>query len=167
MTMPRQQGEPPFEIDEQLYRRLYQGWVGPGGRVRDAAIDLQGTSVDRSLFAGEASQWLALTDADVVALGAITFGELPSEFNAPRATSYETVVVYKPEHGNKAHSEIQFWRVGESEPSKPSSNPIKAQIREQLVARFRVLPRVDTPVIDSSPRVEAASRPEPDANDAG
>jgi hypothetical protein len=139
--MPRQQGNPPFEAEEQLYRHLYEKWIDAGGRVRDAAIDLQGTSVDRGLFAGEPSDRLARGDADVVAVGAIAFGDIPSQFDAPPAKPYESVVVYKPENGNDAHSEIQFWRAGESEPSKPQSKPIKAQIREQLAARMRVVCR--------------------------
>lgn len=139
--MPRQQGDPPFGAEEQLYRYLYEKWIDAGGRVRDAAIDLHGTSVYRDLFAGKPSDCLARGDADVVAVGAITFGDIPDRFDAPPAKPYETVVVYKPEHGNEAHSEIQFWRLGDSEPSKPQSNPIKAQIREQLTARMRAVCR--------------------------
>lgn len=149
--MPRQQVKPPFppfEADEQLYRHLYEKWIDAGGRVRDAAIDLQATSVDRSLIAGEPSDSLARADADYVAAATIAFADIPSRFEAPPEnpkakppTPYDSVVVHKPENGNDAHSEIQFWRVGDSEASKPQSKPIKAQIREQLAARLRVVCR--------------------------
>jgi len=141
--MPRQLGDPPFADEEKLYRRLNADWIDSHGRVRDAAIDLLGTSVDRGLFGGP-QECLARAGADIVAVGAIAFGDIPSRFDAPPAASYESVVVYEPEHGNDAHSEIQFWRAGDSGPTKPKSNPMKAQIREQLAARLVVHRREDS-----------------------
>jgi hypothetical protein len=95
--MPRQQGEPAFAAEEQLYRRLLEDWIDANGRVRAAAIDLQGTSVDRGLFIGEPSDCLAGAAAHFVAVGAITFCDIPDQFNAPPAKPYESVVVYDPE----------------------------------------------------------------------
>ena len=141
--MPRQQGDPPFAAEEQLFRRLLEDWIDTGGRVRDAAIDLQGTSVDRGLFRGEPSDCLADAPAHFVAVGAITFRDVPDQFAAPPATPYESVVAYAPEHGNVAHSEIQFWQVGATAASKPRSNLIKSQIREEIAKRMRVVYRRD------------------------
>lgn len=140
-TMPHQQGEPAFAAGEQLYRRLREDWIDANGRVRDAAIDLQGTSVDRGLFISEPSVCLAGADAHFVAVGAITFGDIPDQFDAPPAKPYKSVVVYKPENGNEAHTEIQFWQVGDTEASRPKSNLLKSKIRGALAERMRLAHR--------------------------
>jgi hypothetical protein len=139
--MPRQQGEPAFTAEEQLFRWLLGDWIDTDGRIREAAIDLQGTSVDRGLFRGQPSDCLVGAEARFVAIGGITFDDIPDQFNAPPAKPYDSVVVYKPEHGNVAHSEIQFWQVGATEPSKPKSNLIKSQIKETLLKRMLVVYR--------------------------
>jgi hypothetical protein len=146
--MPRQQGDPAFADDEQLYRRLHEDWIGIDGRVRTTAIDLQGTSVDRGLFVGEPSDCLTRGDPDEVAVAVIAFGDIPARFEvppekpgAPAAKPYDSVVVYKPLSNNVAHSEIRFCRPGETENSKPSSPALKSQIRGLLAERLRVVYR--------------------------
>ncbi len=139
--MQRQQGDPAFAAEERLFRRLPGDWIDTAGHVRPAAIDLQGTSVDRGLFISDPSDCLAGAAAGFVAVGAITFCEIPDRFDAPPAEPYESVVVYAPEHGNVAHSEIQFWRVGDTGPSKPKSNLLKSQIRGRIAEHMRVVHR--------------------------
>lgn len=142
--MPRQQGDPAFVAEEQLYRRLREGWIGIDGRVRTAVIDLQGTSVDRGLLAGEPSDCLARGDADDVGVGAIAFGDIPARFEAPPADPYESVVVYDPRGDNDPHSEIRFHRPGDAKASKPKSDAMKSKIRGDLAERMRVVYRRST-----------------------
>ena len=137
--MPRQLGEPAFADDEQLFRLLRKDWIGEDGCATEEAIDLEGTSVDRDRFSTPADS-LARAAAHFAAVGAIVFGGVPGPFDAPPAKSYESVVVYKPSEGI-AHSEIQFWRVGDDGPSKPKGNPIKSAIRGAFAGRIRVAGR--------------------------
>jgi hypothetical protein len=146
--MPRQQGDPAFAVDEQLYRRLREDWIGIDGRVRTTAIDLPATSVDRGMLVGDPSDCLTRGDADDVGVGAIAFGNVPDRFEvppekpgAPAAKPYDSVVVHKPENGNEAHSEIQFWEVGDTEASKPNGKPMKSKIRRELAERMQVVYR--------------------------
>ncbi|HEU4731677.1 MAG TPA: hypothetical protein VFT22_27465 [Kofleriaceae bacterium] len=139
--MPRQLGDPAFAADEQLFRCLRADWIGADGCATAEAIDLQGTSVDRGLFAGAPPNCLTRAAPHFVAVGAIVFGDIPDQFHASSAKPYESVVVYKPENGNEAHSEIQFWRAGDTGPSKPQSNLLKSQIRGMLAERMRVAHR--------------------------
>jgi hypothetical protein len=141
MTMPRQLGDPAFVADEQLYRCLRADWIGVNGYANEEAIDLRGTSVDRELFVNEPPDCLSRAASHFVAVAAITFGDIPNQFDAPPATPYESVVVYRPENGNDAHSEIQFWQVGDTEASKPKSNALKSRIRERLAERMRIAHR--------------------------
>lgn len=84
--MPRQLGdEPAFAADEQLFRCLRADWIGVDGRANAEAIDLQGTSVDRGLFAGEPADCLTRGAAHFVAVGAIMFDDIPDQFSAPPA----------------------------------------------------------------------------------
>ena len=69
------------------------------------------------------------------------FEVLPEKPGAPVAKPYESVVVLKPENGNDAHSEIQFWEVGDTEASKPNGKPMKSKIRRELAERLRVVYR--------------------------
>lgn len=117
---------------------MLEDWVDSGGRIREAAIDLQGTSVDRELLRSKPSDCLA---GAAVAVGAIAFCDIPDQFSAPPAEPYESVVVYAPEHGNMAHSEIQFWRAGATTASRPKSNLIKSQIKEAILKRMRIVCR--------------------------
>jgi hypothetical protein len=146
--MPRQRGEPGFAEDERLYRRLREDWIGIDGRIRTTAIDFPGTSVDRGLFVNEPSECLARGDAGEVAVAVIAFDNIPDRFEVPpgrpgaqTAKPYESVVVYKQENGNRAHSEIQFWEVGDTEASKPNGKPMKSKIRRELAERMRLVYR--------------------------
>jgi len=139
--MPRQQGEPVFATEEQLYRLLREDWIDNSGRVIDAAVDLEGTSVDRSRFRDDPSDCLLDAAMHFVAVGAITFGDIPDQFDAPSAKPYESVVVYMRENGNDAHSEIQFWQAGDTKASKPNSKVLKSRIREALAQRMRIVHR--------------------------
>ena len=83
--MPQQQGDPLFTAEEPLYRRLREDWIDLNGCVRDAAIDLQGTSVDRGRFRSDPSDCVADAAPHFVAVGAISFGDIPDQFDAPPA----------------------------------------------------------------------------------
>lgn len=147
--MPRQQGEPAFAADEQLYRRLRGDWIDSNGQVSEDAIDLMGTSVDRGLYVREPQACLTGVGEHITAVAAIAFGAVPDRFEAPPSTQfgapppkpYESVVVYKPESGNIAHSEIRFCRPGATESSKIKSDPMKSLIRGLLAERMRLVYR--------------------------
>jgi hypothetical protein len=139
--MPRQQGDPAFAADEQLYRCLRDDWIDTDGNPSEDAIDLQGTSVDRGLFVSAPPECLTRVKAHFVAVGVIAFGDIPDRFDAPPAKPYESVVVYKPENGNDAHSEIQFWRPGGTKASEPGSDAMRSKIKGDLAERMQLVYR--------------------------
>jgi hypothetical protein len=146
--MPQQQGEPVFAPDERLFRHLRKDWIDDHGRITEDAVDLLGTSVDREAIARDPESCWVRASSDVVAIGAITFSEIPDRFEGPPVkppanppAPYESVVKYLPENGNDAHSEIQFRRQGETEKSKPQSKAIKSEIRDRLAKLMRVVCR--------------------------
>lgn len=143
--MPRQLGEPEFAPDERLFRHLRKDWIDGNGEITEDAVDLLGTSVDREAVAKVPEYCWARASSDVVAIGVIVFSEIPDCFSggpvkppAKPPVPYESVVEYIPENGNDAHSEIQFWRKGGTEQSKPSSKAIRSEIRDSLVKLMRV-----------------------------
>lgn len=138
---PRQQGEPTFADDEELYRRLRWDWLDGIDAVNSEAVDLQGTSVDRSMYAATPADCVPRCSGEEIAIGAIKFADVPPRFIVPKATAYESVVVYLPEEKNDAHSEIRFHKEGDREPSKPQSKPLKSKIRNEVAARIRVVHR--------------------------
>jgi hypothetical protein len=141
--MPRQQGEPAFAADEQLYRRLRDDWIDVNGLVTGDAIDLQATSVDRGRFVADPVQCLTDAKAHFVAVGAVAFRDIPDQFDAPPAQPYESVVVYDPDPriDNDPHSEIRFHRPGAAKASRPVGEAMKSEIRDRLVERLRVVYR--------------------------
>lgn len=147
-SMPLQRGEPAFALDERLFRYVRKDWIDDDGEATEEAVDLLGTSVDRETFARDPEARLTSAPPDIVAVSVIVFGDIPVRFEAPPVkppakppTPYESIVEYCPENGNDAHSEIQFWRVGDTEKSKPKSSALKSEIRGRLVERMRVIHR--------------------------
>jgi hypothetical protein len=136
--MPKQEGDPPFGDDELLYRRLIESWIGDDGSVQPEAIDIPECSVDRALLS-TAEQSLTRGNEHEIAVGAVRFDGLPSNFDAgPPAKPYELVVVPRPEPSKPAHAHIETRQVGELRPRKPGA-VMKQRIRDEIAASMRVV----------------------------
>tara|TARA_R110002073_G_scaffold329479_2_gene511967 strand:+ start:11087 stop:11464 length:378 start_codon:yes stop_codon:yes gene_type:complete len=106
------------------------------------AIDLEGTSVDRGKFRASAEEALAFAnDARFIAVAVCAFQDLPPSLaNEANTATREIVVVYKPENGNQAHSEVRICQPGETINKKPKSKQkaYKAYLKERLSRCFHL-----------------------------
>ncbi len=102
---------PAFAADEQLYRRCTMDEVA-GDRLDPMAIDLPGTSVNRSLLSAPISVLGPGQGKHGVARFIV--GDLPPPCIVRRANGRQESIRFEPVHvpidGNDAHSEIRVMR---------------------------------------------------------
>lgn len=152
--MPRQAGGDPeltFKDEECLFRLLQSNHFDAAGVTIDA-IDLLGTSVDREMFRDSPDACLPAQPSKLVAVASVVFGALPENIQNPNSPDglRDVVVVYLPENGNMAHSEIRTCLSECTENNKPGSKAFKAHIKCVLAAVFEVVvePIVPHPIDD-------------------
>jgi hypothetical protein len=99
---------PAFAVDEQLFRRCTRDEVA-GDRLEPMAIDLPGTSVNRSMFSGPTSVLGPGQEKHGVAR--FIAGDLPPPYTATRANGRKDPIRFEVAHvpieGNDAHAEIR------------------------------------------------------------
>jgi hypothetical protein len=99
---------PQFADDEKLYRRCTRDEVARD-RLNPLAIDLPGTSVNRSLFAEPESVLGPGQEKHGVAR--FLAGDMPAPYIATRSSGKKDAIRFQLEHvpidGNDAHSEIR------------------------------------------------------------
>ncbi len=136
--MPKSSGDPEFGKEELLYRRLREGMYDEE-EVLPSAIDLEGCSVDRSMFT-TAEESLARGGDMFPALGGARFASIPEYLEFEDESVYESLVEHCPEDGNDAHCELKARIVdGQWNKKKPKSKVKRRALREWLARAFSVV----------------------------
>lgn len=132
----------PFDDDEDLYRRLESGWVLPDGQIAAAAIDLQGTSVDRGARS-TIDECFARRRPSETAVAAIKYSDALQSFPHPdpEVAGFCTRVWPCSEGDNPAHCEIRVHQDGHpgSDSRPPGHKQLRAKIKAELAARMRLV----------------------------
>lgn len=136
-------------LEEKLYRGLDPTFVD-GERINEKAIDLEGTSVQRSSYAAPQSVLTVMRTG----VGEVQVGEIPPANVLPNGVEWEWFAVDDPsEEQGEGHAELRARRTADrpsKEANKPNSKAAKQELRILLAGKMHILIR-PTPHGEGSP----------------